>query len=277
MSALRRIARLVGVEATKARSGRLLWLGLAATMGVTLLAATTHEKTTAETVWSALSLATGAGLWSAEIFLLVAGSTAIAGETGQGTLKMILPHAYRRSDWIAAKAVVLAAQALLFLAGIAAVCVVYAWASGGFADVTQDDAEFGGPTRVKVIHDAAEMGGLLLSSGAAALASLVATALLGLLVSCLFDGVVPALCAGFLLFFGLRSADVVFGASREFLADVYAWFPREMLTLVEKLGRGLSEDWNAALLPRALWLSAAVAAGSLLLSLAVFTRRDLRS
>ncbi len=280
MSALARVARLVGVEAMKARAGRLLWIGLAAAAGVTLLAALTHEKAAHETAWSSLAGAAAAGLWAAEIFLLVAGTTAVAGESAQGTLKMILPHAYRRADWIAAKGIVLAAEAALFLAAIALVCVAFALATGGFPDVTQEiPAEFGGdgPGTTQVLHGAGVMGNRLLATAAASLASLVATALLGLLISCVFDSVVPALSAGFLFFLGLRSADVVFGASREFLANVYAWFPGEMLTLLAKLGQGLSEDWNPALLPRALWLAAAVAGGSLVVSLAVFSRRDLQS
>ena len=42
------------------------------------------------------------------------GATSITGELSQGTLKMILPHAYRRSDWVAAKAIVLVLCAAAF-------------------------------------------------------------------------------------------------------------------------------------------------------------------
>jgi hypothetical protein len=104
----------------------------------------------------------------------------------------------------------------------------------------------------------------------------VATALLGLLLSCLFDGVVPALSAGFLAFLGIKSAGALFGASQSVLERIWAWYPGEMLVRVEKLGRGFSERWNEDLLPRGLTLAAAVAAGSVVVSLVVFSRRDLQ-
>jgi len=273
-----RWSRLVGVEVLKVWGAKTFKIGLLAVAAVTAFTAWSHEATAEETAWTVVSQAFGAGLWAAEIFLLVAGTTAIAGETAQGTLKMILPHAYRRADWIVAKGAVLAGQAVLLLVVALAVALVGGMLSGGLGDVTQTiDATFGGEGRVDVLHSGAEMRGLLASSATVALASLVATGLLGLLVSCLFDGVVPALSTGFLLFLGGKSAGAVFGASPELLSKIYASYPSEMLTRLEKLGRGFAERWNDELFARGLTLAAIVAGGSLLVSLVVFTRRDLQS
>ena len=276
--ALARIGRLVQVEALKVVGGRNLRVGLLAVAAVTAFTAWTHVRVSEETPWTLVAAALSAGLWAAEIFLLVAGTTTIAGETAQGTLKMILPHAYRRSDWIVAKGLVLAAQALLLLLTATLVAWIAGTIAGGLGDVTQSiDASFGGEGRVEVLQTRAEMAGHLLDTLLVSGAALVATALLGLFLSCLFDGVVPALSTGFLLFLGIKSAGTLFGASPELLAKVYATYPTEMLTRVEKLGRGFAERWNSDLYGKGLVLSAMVVAGSVLLSLVVFSRRDLQS
>lgn len=88
---LARIGRLVHVEAQKVLGGRTLRYGVLAVAAVTALTAWTHVTVEGETAWTQTAAALGAGLWAAEIFLLVAGTTTIAGETAQGTLKMILP------------------------------------------------------------------------------------------------------------------------------------------------------------------------------------------
>jgi hypothetical protein len=276
--ALARLGRLLSVERQKVLGGRTLRFGALAVLAVAALTWLTHDRTDEETAWTVASSVLSAGLWAAEIFLLVAGTTAIAGETAQGTLKMILPHAYRRSDWILAKAATLALLALVLLAVAVGAAVLAGALSGGLGDVTQTiDATFGGEARTEVLRSSGEMRGLLAGSAAVAGASHVATALLGLLLSCLFDGVVPALSAGFLVFLGIKSAGALFGASQSVLERIWAWYPGEMLLRVEKLGRGFSERWNETLMPRGLLLAAAVAAGSVLLALVVFGRRDLQS
>jgi hypothetical protein len=276
--AMGRLGRLLSVETQKVLGGRTLRFGLLAVLLVSALVAWTHDPTNEETGWTVAAGVLAAGLWAAEIFLLVAGTTAIAGETAHGTLKMILPHAYRRSDWIFAKAALLAAQALLLLLVAVGAALLGGALRGGLSDVTQTmDASFGGEASTEVLHSAGEMAGLLAGTASVALASLVATALLGLFLSCLFDGVVPALSAGFLVFLGFKSAGALFGASPAFLERVYAWYPGEMLVRLEKLGRAFNERWNDALLGRGLTLAALVAGASLLLSLLVFSRRDLPS
>ena len=273
-----RIGRLLSVERQKVVGGRTLRLGALAVLGVAGLAWFSHDTTSEETAWTLTSSVLAAGLWAAEIFLLVAGTTAIAGESAQGTLKMILPHAYRRSDWILAKALTLTAMAALLLVVALGAALLAGALSGGLSDVTQTiPAAFGGEARVEVLRPASEMWGLLAGSAVVAGAAHAATALLGLLLSCLFEGVVPALSAGFLVFLGIKSAGALFGASQSVLERIYAWYPGEMLVRVEKLGRGFAERWNETLLPRGLALSAIVATASVVLALAIFGRRDLQS
>lgn len=274
---LTRWKTLVGVEVAKAWGGKTLRTGLVATIALTALYAWGVERTKFQSAWTTAALSFRAGLFVAEIFLLVAGATAIAGETAQGTLKMVLPHAYRRSDWIAAKAIVLAGQAVLFLLAVALAAAAAGILSGGFGDVVRvDDTGIG--RGVDLLHEASEMRGHLVASVAAALASLVATAILGLLVSCVFDSVVPALSTAFLLLLGAKSAGTVFGLGEDVTKKIYATYPSEMLGELAKLDDALDTAvWSEGALPAALRLSAIVVAVSLAGSLAVFSRRDLQS
>jgi hypothetical protein len=278
MSALARVGRLARLEAWKASRSLLVRVAVLAVAAVAAATALLHEPLAVESGWRAAALSLVNARWAAEIFLLVLGATAIAGEAAQGTLKMVLPHAYRRGDWVAAKMLALAFLAVVLAAVAAGVSLAAGALGRGLTDVVQEIApEFGmtdEPT-FRVLHESGDMARRFGASALAVFGSLVASAALGLLMSCLFPALVPALLAAFLLFFALATGGVLFGASREVLANVYAWFPGEMLTLLEKLGRALNEDWNAALLSRALLLSGATALGSVLVSLAVFGRRDL--
>ena len=278
MNVATRIGRLLRVETQKVLGGRTLKIGLLAVAAVTALTAWTHDPLEQETGWTVLASALAAGLWAAEIFLLVAGTTAIAGETGQGTLKMILPHAYRRSDWIVAKALILAAQAFVMLAVAVAVAWGFSKFGLGLGDVTQkDDLSFDATPKITVLRTAAEMSGFVLDSTWVSLGSLVATAWIGLLISCVFDSVVPALSSGFLMFLGVKSAGTLFGASPEWMAKIYATYPGKMLTSVEKLGRAINEKWYPTDFPKGLELAALVGVASVLAGLVIFSRRDLQS
>jgi hypothetical protein len=121
------------------------------------------------------------------------------------------------------------------------------------------------------------MAGHFAAATAATYGSFVATAVLGLLVSSLFASVVPALLTSFLVFFALATAEAIFGAPPSVMSQLYSWYPSRMLTLSEKLGRALSEGWNPELLSRGLLLSGATVVVALLVSLVVFSRRDLHS
>ena len=161
-----------------------------------------------------------------------------------------------------------------------AVGVAWAFAKFGLGldDVTQkDELSFDATPKITVLRSAAEMGGFFRESASVALGSLIATAWVGLLVSCVFDSVVPALSTGFLLFLGVKSAGTLFGASPDLLAKIYATYPGEMLTRVEKLGRGFAEKWYPDMGSRGLLLAAVVGIASVLVGLGVFSRRDLQS
>jgi ABC-type transport system involved in multi-copper enzyme maturation permease subunit len=276
-AALSRLRVLVGVETVKAVRGKTLRVGLLAAAFGTLLFAWGVDRSQYQSAWTTTALSFRAGLWVAEIFLLVAGATAIAGETAQGTLKMILPHAYSRTDWIVAKAVVLGLQAVAFLLVVLACSVGFGTVTGGLGDVVRvDDSGIGRGT--ETLYTAAEMQGYFTQSVAAALAALVATAWLGLLVSCVFDALVPALSTAFLLVLGAKSAGTVFGASEAVTSKVYATHPVEMLGQMAKLDDTYNTAvWSSDALPAALRLAAIVGVASVVLSLAVFSRRDLQS
>lgn len=278
MSAPGRIARLICVEAMKVLGGRMLKFGLLAVLAVTALTAWAHEPIDQETGWTLFSAALSAGLWAAEIFVLVAGTTTIAGETAQGTLKMILPHAYRRSDWIVAKAMVLLAQAVVLLAVATITALIFAEVGPGLADVTQkDELTLDGTPKFLVVRTAVEMAGFARDTIYVSLASLVATAWVGLMISCVFDGVVAALSTGFLLFLGVKSAGTLFGASPDVLRRVYATYPGEMSHLVEKLGRGFAERWPADLASSGVWLAVGTGVAAVALGAWRFARRDLHT
>ncbi len=277
MAALARIRTLVGVEVAKALGGKTLKVGLVATVLLTALFAWNVDRNKYESAWTTTARSMNGGLFVAEIFLLVAGATAIAGESAQGTLKMILPHAYRRSDWVAAKAIVLAGQAVAFLLAAGLAAVAAGLLSGGYGDVVRvDDTGIG--RGVDLLHQSGEMGGYLLQTLGAALASLVATAALGLLVSCVFDSVVPALSAAFLVVLGAKSAGTVFAAGQDVTSKIYSTYPSGMLSDLAKMDNALDTAvWNADALSTTLRLSGIVVAASLVIALVVFSRRDLQS
>lgn len=273
-----RLARLAAVEWLKTRRSRLFQAGLAATALVTLLAGLAHEALPGETGWTLATASLGTGATAAQVLLLVLGATALAGEATGGTMKMLLPHAYRRTDWILAKALVLLGIALCFAVVVGGVALAHAAATEGLGDVTREIEPMFGETTgaTETVQPAATMRSHLEDTLLCGLAALAATALLGLFVSALFDGVVAALCVAFLLFAGLEFADVVLALPREALQDVYAWYPAEMRALTGKLGRALSERWDTALLPEGLRLALLTGSASLLLATAGFARRDLQ-
>lgn len=278
LEAWARLGRLGRVEALKTTRSLLFRVGLGATALVTLLAALTHESLPGETGWTLASSALGTGLFSAEVFMLVLGAIALAGEATGGTMKMMMPHAYRRSDWIVAKAQVLVLAALCFLIVVVVVAVGTASLKAGLGDVTRElEPMFGEETgTTELFESASVMRSHLQDAICAGLAALIATALLGLFLSTVFDGVVPALCAAFLLFACLAFADVVWNLPREAIQGIYTWYPGELRMLTGKLGRALNERWDGALFPEALRLSLLTGSLALLLATGVFSRRDLQ-
>jgi ABC-type transport system involved in multi-copper enzyme maturation permease subunit len=270
-----RVRTLIGVEWMKLRRGRLLRVGLLVAGLATLLSALTHTPIENESGWTQAAGCLGVGFWTAEILLLVLGATAVAGEVSQGTLKMVLPHAYLRSEWIAAKAALLLIATLLFVLVVTATGLVATALDEGLGDVTRIAAAgFGEEDEVQVFQTAAVMRGYLQETILASGMSLLASGMIGLLLSCLFASLVPALSASFLVFAALKAGEMFLGLSPESLAHLYAHYPDELRQLTENFGRALNERWNETLVERATDLALITSAASLLLSMRLFARRD---
>lgn len=291
LSAVRRVLRLTRIEALKLARSRLVRLGLLATVGLTLTAGLLHERLPSETGWTLATVMLGAGFSAAQVFLLVLGATAIAGEASQGTLKMILPHAYRRSDWVLAKALALALGALVYATVVSAAAVgatlalnarAPAAAAGragsgsAFGDVLLTAEGFGGDPIVTVHTTAAAMRAHLGDTLVAQVGALLGTLALGLLISCWLTNVVGALSTAFLAFAALKLGDLVLALDQETLRRLFTWAPERLREVTGKLGQGLSsEGWDERLTSVSLLLSAASTSAFLLLGTRVLARKDL--
>jgi hypothetical protein len=279
VASLRRIARLAGVEWLKVRRGRLFTWGLAGSVLVTLLAGATTDVGSTTSGWSVLVRSMGTGLFAAEVFALVLGAVALAGEASGGTLKMMLPHAYRRSEWVVAKTLVLLLVCLLFAVAVTGTSVAHAHWTAGLGDVTRALEPMFGEEQggVETFREASAMASHAADAALSGLAALATTACLGVLLSCVFDGVVTALCLAFLLFAVLKFADVLLRLPRETLERIYAWYPGQIRELTDKLGRALNERYDEALLAAGLSLALLTGALALLLAVRALSRRDLKS
>ena len=113
------------------------------------------------------------------------------------------------------------------------------------------------------------------SAALASAGSLVASAMLGLLLSCVFHTLVPALSASFLVFAALKAGKMFLGLAPADLENIYAQYPDAMRELTEHFGRALNERWNDRLLPDGLYLSMLTGTLALLVAMRLFGRRDL--
>ncbi len=272
-----RVGTLVGVEWLKLRRGRMLRVGLIVAAAATLAASITHVPVKEETTgWTQCASSLGVGFWTAEILLFVLGATAIAGEVSQGTLKMILPHAYRRAEWISAKAIVLLIAAACFALVVCLVGIGHTMIDTNLDDVTVEaPSGFGEEDTVRTFETAEVMRGRLAATAGAAAVSLATSALVGLMLSCLFTGLVAALSAAFLLFAAIKTGKAFLGLAPETLQSLYAHYPDELRRLMEQFGRAFSNRWDATLLPQGLTLALLTGGVALLIALRIFGRRDL--
>jgi hypothetical protein len=278
-AAWRRIGRLMGVEGLKLRRSRLFLVSLLVVAASVVVTALAHERLPRETGWSMAMVATGPGFWIAEVFVLVFGATSIAGEATQGTLKMIVPHAYRRSDWIGAKTLVVLLFALLLALLVTGLGLGYAAATDGLGPLVRvnspEDQLLGLPPS-ELLQPADVMWDHAIDASVGGLGSLAATAALGVLCSCLFLGVVPALCVAFLALAALKFGNLVLGFSQETLERLYPWGSTEMRSTLTSIGRALSDRrWDDGLLERGLLLALLSGALCLVFSVRLFSRRDL--
>lgn len=271
-----RVGRLVRVELGKLFAGRLLLVAALVVAAVPVASGLLQEAPADATGWSQWASLFGRGAWAAEIFVLVLGAVALAGEIGQGTMKMVLPHAYERSEWVMAKALVLALAALLLVAVAYASSGIVAWSTLGLGDVVKDvPAGFGGESKVEVFQSAAVMRSHLIDVGLVGIGSAASTAWLALAISAFFSGVVPALSLAFLLYLALRFGDLLLGLSRDVTRVFPPSYPDWMRDIAANLGRGMNDRWDPALLPDGLSFALLVAALALLISLRAFDRREL--
>ncbi len=273
-----RMRTLVGVEWLKLSRGRLLRVGLGVAAAAALLASLAHDPVKEETTgWTQAAASVGVGFWTAEILLFVLGATAIAGEISQGTLKMVLPHAYRRAEWVSAKAIALLIAAVLFTIVVGVVGVGFSVLDAGLDDVTRKAPPgFGDTETLTVVTEGAVMRGRLLGTVLAYAASLAASALIGLLLSCLFHGLVPALSASFLVFAAIKAGKSFLGLAPATLALIYAHHPDELRRQTEAFGRAYNDAiWDHAMVGSALHLALLTGGLALLAALRLFGRRDL--
>jgi hypothetical protein len=271
-----RVGRLVRVEAAKLMAGRLLWVAVVLVAAVPVASGLLQEPPGDATGWSLWAQLFGRGSWAAEILVLVLGAVALAGEIGQGTMKMVLPHAYERAEWVVAKALVLLGAAVLLVGVAFAASGILAATQLGLGDVVKEvPAGFGEEARSQVFQAADVMRSHLVDVGIVAVASAIATAWLALALSSFFTGVVPALSLAFLLYLALRFGDVLLGLSRDVTRLFPPSYPDWMRDIAVNLGRGMNDRWDDALAPAGLAWAALTAALSLLVALRVFDRREL--
>ncbi len=272
-----RLRTLIGVEWLKLTRGRLLRVGLLVAAAATMLAAVMHTPVKEETTgWTQAAGSLGSGFWTAEILLFVLGATSIAGEISQGTMKMILPYAYRRAEWISAKAIVLLFAAALFAVVVCVAGIGYAAFDVGLGDVTKvAPAGFGLPDSTELHEPAAAMRERLLTTIGASAASIGTSAVVGLLLSCVFGGLVAALSASFLLFVVLKAGTAFFGLTTETLSMIYAHYPDKLRGWTEEFGKVFNAPWDGDVLLAGLHLAMITGGVALLLALRMFGRRDL--
>ncbi len=264
---------LTRVEALKLRRGFGLKGGLLVATAMALYVGWSTDLLTGQSGWTAAERALGAGLLCAEMLLLVLGATAVSAEAAQGTLKMILPHAYRRGEWVAAKALVLSALALVFAVLLGGATYLQADLLHGLGDVIKPADELFGME--ESVHRTAEtMRGHFVASYWAAVAVLVASALTGLFVSCLFAGVIPSLSAAFIAFATVHLGRTLLGFGTELEERLFAEYPQRMLRLMGQIGSGYDDAWNPALLTNALALSGSLCIVAVLAGMRLFARRD---
>ena len=270
----RRVLRLLAIEWRKLRKGWLLRVGILLVVAVTLTMGYTHEVAPTESGWAVAAVLLKSGTWMAEVLLLVLGAVAIAGEVGQGTMKMILPHAYKRSDWVLAKGLLLSLVAIGFMLVIGATSLGFAHFEHGLGDVVKKgEPAFGVPDTT--FQTAGVMRDHLVQTLVASTASLIVISWIALLFSALFSSVVPALSAAFLVFVALRFGDLLLGYSRAVQEHLFTSYPEWMRNAARNLGRGLNDRWDPALLPECLWLCGLTALLAALAAIATFERREL--
>ncbi len=271
-----RVGRLVRVELGKLVAGRLLIVATLIVAAAPVLSGLSRDTPSEASGWSVWADLFGTGAWAAEIFVLVLGAVALAGEIGQGTMKMVLPHAYDRAEWVFAKALVLALSAAVLVTVAYASSGLVAGFTRGLGDVVRDmPVGFGADPEPQVFRSASTMRSHLIDVGLVSLGSAVSTTWLALGIGSFFSAVVPALSLAFLTYLVLRFGDLLMNLPSEVTRVFPPAYPDGMREIAANLGRGMNDRWNPAHLPDGLTFAALVAALALLVALRAFDRREL--
>ena len=273
----RRVWTLMRLEMARLWRGRVFLWGLFLVAALPPLVGWLRATPADASAWSLWAHLTGAALWVASLLVLVLGATSIASEISQGTMKMALPFAFRRSDWVLGKALALAVASLMLVSVALVSAGVTAHATMGFGDVVKTlPAGFGQEATTEVFQSAREMGGHVRDVCVLALLGGVATGWMGLGLSACFSSTLAPLCLAFLLFVAMRFGDALLGLSRDVMAWLYPSYPGWMRDVLGSLGRGFNDSWHAAHLDQGVFWAVATATLSLLAALVVFEWRELR-
>lgn len=276
-----RLLRLVPVEAKKTRRSTLFRVAFVASALATLAVAVTQTRLPQTSGWSLLAGSLGSGFFVADVFLLVLGATAVSGEATAGTLKMMLPHAYARADWIVAKGAVIVLTAVVLGLVVSSVGLVHGAAAEGLGDVVRagevDPLFPDDPVEDEVLQTGGTMARYAQARILSGVGALATTGLMGLLLSAITESVVASLCGAFLVYAGMKSAALLFRVPEAAQQLLYGWYPDRIGELLDTLGRGFSEGWSDALLPAGLSLDLTASALFLLLGILTFRRADIHA
>lgn len=279
--------RCLRAEVTKLWRQRLPWVGLILVVTVTAFAAWMDAEMVTDTHGAAalprnafrfFAIGLRYGFAMSVFFLVLTAGLVVAGESGQGTLKMVLVRPVSRSEVLLAKAgsVCLYALALLLVVGLTAAFVGSVVPASDFGSVI--DPQYADPANPYVYVEAGEMWGHLLAAVGLLVLPLLAAGMLGLTVSVLFENPGVASGTAVIAFLGLEITAGFFdgrAAARYFFNHYMPTFSDNSYVAIL---RGNAEGMSDALWPEGLWLwnlgcPAVTMAALLLVSLLVFRRK----
>jgi ABC-type transport system involved in multi-copper enzyme maturation permease subunit len=267
-------------ELVKLVGSRAAWSGLAAAVGMTLLAGLAYrfveaprDPTTLYNGFGCLGYSLSVGAWTASLLLLLYASLTAVQERAWGTLAFCLTRPVGRRGLFAAKVGALGLATFLVFTAVAAAAVGGAAVLYGFGDV-EEVVALGSLSSTYLHHTCDEMALRSLLALCLTLAPLGATACLGFLCSHLFRRTSRASAAALLSFFILeffvkRFSDNLWKYTFQAYTDRFGG-------VLLQFAQGVS---TAAFEREEVIASLATSAGfailSLLLSFIVFMRRDI--
>lgn len=264
------VIRLITAEFMKAVRQKLPWMGLAFSALIALLSKQTVERmATPGEISSRVYLAFNLNLASTAIipiFSTVFAATLLASETSRGSLRMILPHPIRRSQFLHAKLITgLIYLVLMFLANLLVAFPIAA----SYPLTTKFDEGL----------DLPGLGGQLFIFAIAFGLTLIphaATVCFALLVSVLSRSVATAIGVAVGIIFCLLPVQVFVRFGNLQLGDyIFSSYYDKAIGIGNSNAGGMSESWNQENIH--LLLSTSILSSAVFLGIAywVFIRRDL--